>query len=221
MKVANKHLKEQKLITAAEIVFSKMGFVNAKMEDIASEAGITKVTLYSYFQSKENLQLAVTYRALKLLIERYEATLEKFRDKTGLESAIAIFQIFIEFNEENYLYSEALLSYFELIRSTSQGLNEDKVTSGIKESTYFKRLQEIQNLPFKITVKEINRGKADGSVKADIDPMLVTLAAWSSSIGYVKILFAAGDKVAPLFNVDLSILKKLQLKTAMDYLKPD
>lgn len=220
MKSVNKSQKEQRLITAAETVFAKTGFVNSKMEDIAKEAGITKVTLYSYFKSKENLQLAVTHKALKLLIAKYNKTIGDYSGKSGLESSIALFQIFIEFNEENYLYSEALLSYFELIRSTSQGLNKNKVTEGIRESIYFGKLQEIQNLPFKITVKEINRGKKDGSVKIDIDPMLVTLAAWSSSIGYVKLLSASGNKVAPLFQVDLPLLKNMQLKTAMEYLKP-
>ncbi len=34
------------------------------MEDIALDAGITKVTLYSYFKSKDNLIMAVTYKAL-------------------------------------------------------------------------------------------------------------------------------------------------------------
>ena len=45
MKNSKKSLKEAKIIEAAERVFNAVGFKNAKMEDIASEAGITKVTL--------------------------------------------------------------------------------------------------------------------------------------------------------------------------------
>lgn len=221
MKESKKNLKEQKIILSAEKIFKHVGFSNAKMEDIASEAGITKVTLYSYFQSKENLQLAVTHKALTLLILKYQETIDENRSKPGIEGTIAIMKIFIEFCEANYLYSEALLSYFALIRSTYHGDNKDKLSGAIKESIYFKKLQEIQNLPFKLTVREINRGRADGSVKTDVDPMLVTIAAWSSSIGYVKLISASGDVVKPLFNVDLLLLKKIQIKNAQDHLKPD
>ena len=187
------------------------------MEDIASEAGITKVTLYSYFQSKENLQLAVTYRALELLIDNYYNCLDAHKSDTGLASTIAIFRLFIDFCEKNFLYSEVLLNYFELIRSTASGNQVEKLTEGLKESIYFRRLQDMQNLPFKLTVKEINRGMEDGSIRDDIDPMLATLAAWTASIGYIKVVSAAGSK--PLFNVDKEALKNLQLKSASDLLQ--
>jgi len=177
------------------------------MEDIAAEAGITKVTLYSYFQSKINLKLAVTFKALQLLNDNYYTCITEFKDKTGLDSTIALFKLFTEFCEKNFLYSEMLLSYFELVRSTSQGENSEKLTEGLKESLYLRKLQDIQNLPFKLTINEINRGKTDGSIKVEIDPMLATLAAWTASIGYIKVVSASGSK--PLFNVDLEILKKI------------
>ena len=217
MKDSKKSLKEQNIIDAAEKVFGKVGFTNAKMDDIAAEAGITKVTLYSYFQSKENMQLAVTHKALTLLIEKYYETIKENRSNSGLEGTIALFKVFIEFNEENFLYSEALLSYFALNRSTSSGENKEKLTDALKESVYFKKIQDIQNLPFKLMVNEINRGKADGSVKPDVDPMLATLSAWTASVGYIKVTAASGSK--PLFNVDLEILKNLHLKSATELLK--
>lgn len=220
MKDSKKSIKEQKIIESTEKIFSRVGFVNAKMEDIAAEAGITKVTLYTYFQSKENLQLAVTHKALQLLIDRYYETLAANRDKNGLEGTLAIFKLFIEFSEENFLYSESLLSYFQLIRSTAYGQKTEKLTDALKESIYFRKVQDIQNLPFKLTVQEIQRGQEDGSIKKNLDPMLATLTAWTASIGYIKIISATGDGKKTLFNVDLEELKKLQLKTAIDLLKP-
>ena len=187
------------------------------MEDIAAEAGITKVTLYSYFQSKENLKLALTYKALQLLIDKYYVSLEENKSGDGLTSTLAIFRLFIEFCEDNFLYSEALLSYFELVRSTAAGNNEEKLTEAAKESLYFKKLQGLQNLPFKLTVQEINRGKEDGSIGINVDPMLATLSAWISSIGYIKIVASSGE--LPLFNVDLEALKNLQFKSASDLLQ--
>jgi len=187
------------------------------MEDIAADAGITKVTLYSYFQSKINLKLAVTFKALQLLNDSYYKSIAEHKSESGLKSTIEIFKLFTEFCEKNFLYSEMLLSYFELIRSTSHGEDSEKLTEGLKESVYFRKLKDIQNLPFKLTINEINRGKKDGSIKEEIDPMLATLSAWTASIGYIKIISATGSK--PLFNVDLEILKNLHIKTAVNFLR--
>jgi len=72
MNDAKRNAKENLIIDAAERVFSVVGFKNAKMENIAAEASITKVTLYSYFQSKENLYLALTsnYQSKKYNVDR-------------------------------------------------------------------------------------------------------------------------------------------------------
>ena len=65
MKEDKRISKEESIITAAEKVFSEVGYKNAKMEEVASVAGITKVTLYAYFQSKENFYMAITFRGFK------------------------------------------------------------------------------------------------------------------------------------------------------------
>jgi AcrR family transcriptional regulator len=207
-------LKEASIIEAAEKIFTEVGFKNAKMEHIAQQAGITKVTLYTYFQSKENLYLALTFKALQLLIQKYYETIDRYKDKKGLYSTIAIFDTFMTFCEHNYLYSEALLEYFALVRSTSDGADEAKLTEAVKDSIYYVKLQDMHNLPFKLTVKEIERGKNDGSISSSIDPMLSTLYGWTMVIGYVKVVSAAGTNATPLFKVSLRDLKELNLKIA-------
>lgn len=214
MKDNKKNQKESLMISAAEKVFGEVGFKNAKMDDIARTAGITKVTLYAYFQSKENLYLAVTHKALQLLIDKYYDTIDKNKDKTGLDSVIAIFESFMSFCEHNFLYSEALLEYFALVRSTSDGTDEAKLTEAVKDSIYYVKLQDMQNLPFKLTVKEIERGKRDGSIQSSIDPMLTTLHGWTLVVGYVKVISASGTNATPLFKVSLQDLKDLNLKIA-------
>ena len=212
MHYTKKTLKESNIITAAEKVFGEVGFKNAKMEDIAKKASITKVTLYTYFQSKENLYLAVTYKALQLLIENYYQTIDKYKDEKGIDSVLALLETFMTFCEQNYLYSEALLVYFAMIRSTSLGSDETKLPDAVKDSLYYVKLQDMHNLPFKLTVKEIERGKNDGSILCDVDPMLATLFGWTSVVGYVKVISASGKNATPFFNISLKELKDLNLK---------
>ncbi|MDF1695727.1 MAG: TetR/AcrR family transcriptional regulator [Saprospiraceae bacterium] len=214
MKESKKSIKENNIIEAAERVFDAVGFKNAKMEDIASEAGITKVTLYSYFQSKENLYLAITYRALQTLNERYYSCLDRNKNAKGVDSVIALIETFMSFCEDNFLYSETLLDYFSMVRSTSSGQDKSKLTEATKESIYYLKLQDIQNLPFKLTAKEIQRGQEDGSILSNIDPIFSTLQGWSFIIGYTKVLNANGSNQSPLFNVNLNDLKRFNLKLA-------
>lgn len=214
MNSKKRQLKESIILEAAEIVFSEVGFKNAKMEDIAKKASITKVTLYSYFQSKENLYLALTYKALQLLIDKFYSIMDTHKNKTGLESVLSILEAFMDFCENNFLYSELLLEYFAIVRSSSDGTNNLKLTDAVKESIYFVKLQDMHNLPYKLTAKEIERGKNDGSIKTALDAMLCTIHGWTMVIGYVKVLRASGSDVAPLFNINIKELKALNLQMA-------
>ena len=214
MNDAKRIAKENLIVDAAERVFSVVGFKNAKMENIAAEAGITKVTLYSYFQSKENLYLALTYRSLQLLNDKYYQTIDQYKNSKGIDCVVALIETFMDFCSDNYLYSEALLDYFAMVRSTSSGKDTTKLTEATKESIYYTKLQDIQNLPFKLTVKEIQRGQQDGSIISEIDPMVQTLHGWSTVIGYAKVITASGDHATPLFNVSLQDIKLLNLGIA-------
>lgn len=220
MNDAKRTEKENNIIDAAKRVFENVGFRNAKMEDIAAEAGITKVTLYSYFKSKENLYLAITYMGLNELNDLFYGILDRNKNKPGIESVIEILQSFIKFCEENYLYSESLLDYYAIVRSSNDGKNKDKLTEATKESMYFMKLQDVQNLPFKLTAKEIHRGQVDGSIKKELDPMVSTLFGWSTIIGYLKLFASAGKGSTPLFHVDLKSLHDLHLQTVRDALAP-
>ena len=50
-----KEAKRLALIDAALAVFSRVGFAAAKIDDVAEEAGVSKGTVYLYFESKEAL----------------------------------------------------------------------------------------------------------------------------------------------------------------------
>lgn len=47
--------KEQDVLSAAIKVFAKVGYFNAKIHNIADEAGIASGTVYLYFKSKEEI----------------------------------------------------------------------------------------------------------------------------------------------------------------------
>ena len=55
----NRGGKRERLVRAATTVFARQGFGNTRVADIAAEADVGKGTVYEYFDSKEELFLAV------------------------------------------------------------------------------------------------------------------------------------------------------------------
>ena len=58
--------RKSQIINAAEDVFTKKGFNEARMDDIANETGLSKGTLYLYFKSKDDLIIAILDRMFQL-----------------------------------------------------------------------------------------------------------------------------------------------------------
>ena len=48
-------MKEEQILNAAKKLFTNYGFKKVSMDEIASEAGVTKKTVYTYFSSKEEI----------------------------------------------------------------------------------------------------------------------------------------------------------------------
>ena len=71
------------LLEAALEVFAKNGYRNTRLDDVADEAGVTKGTIYHYFDTKEELLLGVIAHYQALALGRVEDVL---RDE-GLTAA--------------------------------------------------------------------------------------------------------------------------------------
>ena len=61
---------EQRILDAAHIVFLRRGTAGARMQDIATEAGVNQALLHYYFRSKARLSEAVFRRAARQLFPR-------------------------------------------------------------------------------------------------------------------------------------------------------
>ena len=77
-----KEARPAELIDAALDVFAERGFSGARLEDIAQRAGVTKGTVYLYFDSKEQLFEAAVRQTLVSSIARGQATLRDFDGPT-------------------------------------------------------------------------------------------------------------------------------------------
>jgi AcrR family transcriptional regulator len=218
-KIQKRTLKEQAIIKAAEKVFNQKGYVNTKMEDIASEMGVSKGTVYFYFSSKENLYMAITFRAYEMIIDIFQRTIYNHRNEKGIESVVAIMKAFMDFAENNFLYSEALLDYYSFERSTGQGIDFKKLTEGMKDSLFYQKVKSIQNMPIEITIKEIERGIFDGSIRNGVKPQMIYLQAWALIIGYLKLNDTSITKRDTILKVNVQDWKNYIIKESRNMIK--
>jgi len=74
--------RKSQILDAASVVFARLGFAPARMDDVASESGLSKGALYLYFRSKDELIDALVGRMVDLETRR----LAEIRSSEGTAS---------------------------------------------------------------------------------------------------------------------------------------
>jgi len=78
-----KEARPAEIVAAALQLFSDRGFAATRLDDVATVAGVSKGTVYLYFESKEQLFEAVVREAITPNIERAEALVGGFEGPTS------------------------------------------------------------------------------------------------------------------------------------------
>jgi AcrR family transcriptional regulator len=72
---------EEAIIKTARKLFAKNGYCSTSMDDIARDVGITKPSIYYYFESKEHIYARIVNETLKRIIVDLKRFLEESRSK--------------------------------------------------------------------------------------------------------------------------------------------
>jgi len=207
--------KEAFIIDAAEAVFFSKGFANAKMENVAEKAGMSKGSVYFYFKSKDDLYMAITYRAFLLLIDMYRKVLDNHKHKDGRSRVIEILNAYIGFSEKHFHYHEALFNYMSLIRNINKSGSEKQGRHiGVGDGLYFDKIKDVHNLPVDIVVHEIAMGKKDGSITNEHKAEMIYLTAWALVSGYIKLSIYGGKGRESIHHVSLADWKTYIIEVA-------
>jgi len=145
----NNKEKKEKIIEAAGIVFSKKGFHQAKMDEIAQMAGVAKGTLYYNYSSKSKLFAATVIQGLNHIMEAIEEELESdlpFLDhfRKIVSTTIRLYVdnsevTRIYFNEMSSGIDDEVLVEIKNVRKKFNKFLEDRLRFGQKKG-YFRPL---------------------------------------------------------------------------------
>jgi TetR/AcrR family transcriptional regulator, fatty acid metabolism regulator protein len=145
--------KRRLLLDAAVRVFARKGYHAARVGDIAEEAGVAYGLLYHYFASKEEVLRSVfreTWRALIQTIMSVEESDDEPREQLRKVAEILL----RSWRRDPDLVRVLVL---EVTRSGHLAGEMDEIVAS------FAAIQAI-----------IERGQADGSIRADLDPRLAS-----------------------------------------------
>lgn len=65
--------RRRDILLAAARVFAQQGYLNATLDDVATQMGVTKGVIYYYFRSKEEIYTEIRATAIREAIERLKA----------------------------------------------------------------------------------------------------------------------------------------------------
>ena len=173
-KQREKEQRRESIIDAAETVFFSKGLENATMDDVANAAELSKGTLYLYFNSKEQIYLAIIMRGFAILDQLFKEASQNAIN--GLDKVRAIGQAYLRFYDEYPNYFMGLL-YYESNKFTPEQIAELQEVCDVDRSEH--SLNQL--------VVAIEEGQNDGSIKQTIEPLKLALLLWSMSTGVFQV----------------------------------
>jgi len=84
--------RQEQILRTAAVAFARGGFAATSMDDVAAEAGVTRLIIYRHFASKEELYRAVLERVAERLRSEFISGLRDHEGRRGfvVESMLAV-----------------------------------------------------------------------------------------------------------------------------------
>ena len=195
-----KREKEQRrnmIIDAAQKIFFKKGIENSTMDDVAREAELSKGTLYLYFKSKEDIQLAIAMRGSDILKVMMHKRLSDH--KTGFENLLELAETAINFSGKHRHYYEFFL-FFHIADYDQLNLEKSRVIKYLTEQS-----------PLAIVLECVKKGITDKSLRSDIPADIFAATLWSQILG-VLIVINYKKNIYKMFGIDPGDIIKTHLE---------
>lgn len=180
-------LHKEQIMTAAENLFSEKGFAQTTIDDISKTSEYSRRTIYSYYESKEDILHHIIEKGLMLL-------------KQDIENAVNTSDNFIVGYKEICF---AMSKYQKECPHSLYGVNNAS-TSNIDISSASEAVKHILSLGSEINyilAEFIKAGKVNGVVRQDIEPVLTVYILWSSLTSLLTLANTKGEFICKQFSI--------------------
>lgn len=152
--MSKKEIKRQLIIQSAIEIFSKNGFQNSSISEIARRANVAEGTIYQYFKNKEDLFFSIPIEKTKEFCKELDLHLE------GITGVVNKIQKFVWY----YLY------FFKMNPEYCRTLMlEMRVSKNFIKTTTYDSFKKFTNKILEI----IEEGQSEGVIRKDVDIYLI------------------------------------------------
>ncbi len=168
-KARERSLRRETIIGVAKDIFIEHGYDATMVEKVATEAGYTKMTLYNYFESKDDLFIAVVARVYEELFQIMDTYLKQSDVSNDLRSmGDAYLKFYTTFPEDALLFESSrlgvVISYIK-----QKEANNEKLTES--EHEFREQLRLIEDL----MTSTINETLKKSGIAGKVDPFSVVM----------------------------------------------
>jgi AcrR family transcriptional regulator len=112
------------LVLAARVVFERDGYLDARMSDISLEAGVAAGSVYTYFDGKEEVFLAVADQVQEEMLHPH------LRKRTGVTDPSALIDLANREYLRSYQKNAKLMALFEQVAQIDEKFRARRVERG-------------------------------------------------------------------------------------------
>jgi len=180
MKEATRKRKEGLMLKAALRVMQRKGLTNFTMEEVADEANVTKVTLYTYFTSKENLTMAVSYSIYEMIHQLVLGVIEKGTGLNGLETCMNVKASVLDLVAEEPFRSNMIMEIIAVYNMPTE-----KLSNAMANSPYRVKLNEKLPVLAQLIYDTLDKGRKDGSIGNEAPNEMLIVYLWNCLSGFI------------------------------------
>lgn len=150
--------RRAEVVEAASKVFSRLGYADATLYDVAKELGVNRATLYYYVESKVDLLAAVIFEPIRQMLSEVRAAAEA--ETTTTARLRAVIATHARFLAGNYTGLDLLFAQRDIQRGGKHG-----------------QLVRRQGIEYAAFIEGIlKEGQRSGELRADLNPHIVTMS---------------------------------------------
>ncbi|MHA3963505.1 MAG: TetR/AcrR family transcriptional regulator [Candidatus Thorarchaeota archaeon SMTZ1-45] len=182
--------RRKAIIKIAGEFFSSQGYDQTMVEDIAQAAGYTKMTLYNYFESKDDLFIAVVTEAYQTLYEIMNSHLKQAEVSYELRSmGDAYLSFFEKHTDYAILFESGRLSVIISKIMKKQESNEPLTESEQEFRHYMGMIEELMTSVITATLRQ-------SGIEDKVDPfsVIMVLSTFAQAIRELVMRYRASDQ---------------------------
>jgi len=199
-----------KIINIAEALFIANGFADTQMKDIASATGMSRNTLYRYYQDKYDLGFAILVVVLKRKVAVYDDIMDKI-EACAYHSILDGLSILLQaYSDIQYQDDDRFVAEF------------DGYYAGSRIPLEF-RARLTQELPDHINLRLSNivaLGQADGSIRSDMPANQLAITLFNVVPTFFRRMLLRRDALMEVENDTILLLTPVLIQLLLDGMKP-